>query len=83
MSSTLQKRPKFVQQSILLEELLHMKENLSIKQRFDVLRNLRNCFEVWYDRESFEMISCHELKQKMAKANKLVIIDCRPSKDYN
>lgn len=82
IASTLH-RPDFVQTGLLVEELLKTNEKLSLNERLDdVFRNLRDSLAVRYDRESFDLISCLELRREMKTPRELLILDCRPREDY-
>lgn len=81
------KSPAIVAASLKQNERVRDYSELSASEKFDLLKGdsvsstTANAYSSYYSLQSLNVIKCEELFERM-KQNNVLIMDCRPSKDY-
>lgn len=87
LAKTVPQSPATVAASLKQTELVRNYNELSASEKFDILKGdpvsstTTNSYNSYYSLQSLNVIKCEELFERMKK-NNVLIMDCRPSKDY-
>ncbi|XP_050327613.1 ubiquitin carboxyl-terminal hydrolase 8 isoform X1 [Bactrocera neohumeralis] len=87
LANTTMKSPAIVTASLKQNERARDYNELSASEKFDLLKGdsvslaTANSYSGYYSLQSLNVIKCEELFERM-KQNNVLIMDCRPSKDF-